>query len=395
MKLRWFYSSVVRQATEMAGHARKLLAAQRDILSPQAVSELEAALKKMDDAIESNATKEVLRNEITSLEKSANRWLKQYPNSGMRENVEVLLVAIAVAMAFRTFIFQPFKIPTGSMQPTLFGVTATNLLEKSDAVIPGFGGRVFDALVHGTFYHDIKADADGSVVGVSPLQSFGINKRTFFVQYVGKTSPTPITVWFAPDEDPTMPDRNFRIYTDLYIGKTFKKGQSILKFKEITGDHLFVDRMTYNFRKPERGEIIVFKTAGIPGLNQNQFYIKRLIGLPGDRVSIGDDRHARINGTRLDASMPHFEMVYGFDPKEKAQSDHYSGHLQSKEWGWNYFSNADSIYQVRSEHYLVFGDNTKNSLDSRYWGDFPQSNVIGKSCFVYWPISERFGWGQR
>ena len=44
---------------------------------------------------------------------------------------------------------------------------------------------------------------------------------------------------------------------------------------------------------------------------------------------------------------------------------------------------------------LVFGDNTLNSLDSRYWGLFPEQNVIGKSCFVYWPISSRFGWGQR
>jgi signal peptidase I len=44
---------------------------------------------------------------------------------------------------------------------------------------------------------------------------------------------------------------------------------------------------------------------------------------------------------------------------------------------------------------VVFGDNTVNSLDSRYWGDFPEQNVIGKSFFVYWPFSQRFGWGQR
>ena len=44
---------------------------------------------------------------------------------------------------------------------------------------------------------------------------------------------------------------------------------------------------------------------------------------------------------------------------------------------------------------MVMGDNTMNSLDSRAWGDFPATNVIGKSFFVYWPITDRFGWGNR
>ncbi len=56
---------------------------------------------------------------MDGLEKAANKWLKPYPNATIRENVEVLLVALAVAMGIRTFFLQPFKIPTGSMQPTL------------------------------------------------------------------------------------------------------------------------------------------------------------------------------------------------------------------------------------------------------------------------------------
>ena len=58
------------------------------------------------------------------LQFAAEKWIKPYPNAAWRENVEVLLVALAVAMAIRTFFLQPFKIPTGSMQPTLFGVNA-------------------------------------------------------------------------------------------------------------------------------------------------------------------------------------------------------------------------------------------------------------------------------
>ena len=65
---------------------------------------------------------------MENLEKAANKWLKPYPNAAWRENVEVLLVALAVAMGIRTFFLQPFKIPTGSMQPTLYGVTSRNLI---------------------------------------------------------------------------------------------------------------------------------------------------------------------------------------------------------------------------------------------------------------------------
>ena len=61
---------------------------------------------------------------MEKLEKAANKWLKPYPHAAWRENVEVLLVALAVAMGIRTFFLQPFKIPTGSMQPTLYGVTS-------------------------------------------------------------------------------------------------------------------------------------------------------------------------------------------------------------------------------------------------------------------------------
>ena len=64
------------------------------------------------------------RIKAEELQFAAEKWLKPYPNAAWRENVEVLLVALAVAMAIRTFFLQPFKIPTGSMQPTLFGVVS-------------------------------------------------------------------------------------------------------------------------------------------------------------------------------------------------------------------------------------------------------------------------------
>jgi signal peptidase I len=385
---RWFLCAPVRHATDACNHVQKLLNSQRDILSPQAIEALDVALRQTRSVLASGAPKEALQKQMDELEKAANKWIKPYPHSEWRENVEVFLVAIVVAMGIRTFFLQPFKIPTGSMQPTLYGVTTQDLRFDPDFKMPNPLRRVWASVVDGTIYHQIIAPADGQVVRIDRPGHFlrFFNMQTLWVQYEDRAGETPVTIWLGPDD---FPDRHVN-----FEGRaTFRKGQPIVCFKETTGDHLFVDRFTYNFRHPERGEIIVFKTKGISGLSNDQFYIKRLIGLPGDKVSIGEDRHARINGRRLDASTPHFENLYGFDPNRPPRDSQYSGHTLDTRA--NYMTRPDETFQVPLDGYVAFGDNTVNSADSRYWGALPQNNVIGKSFFVYWPISSRFGWGQQ
>ena len=146
-------------------------------------------------------------------------------------------------------------------------------------------------------------------------------------------------------------------------------------------------------------------TKGIDGLRQDQFYIKRLVALGGEHVQIGDDRHLIIDGHRLDASTPHFQGVYSFDPHQPPLESHYSGHVNETVKQHYYpqygaalaplFPDERAVYTVAPDHYMVMGDNTMNSLDSRAWGDFPAKNVIGCSFFIYWPLTERFGWGYR
>ncbi|MEP6663933.1 MAG: signal peptidase I [Verrucomicrobiota bacterium] len=408
MKLRWFLSGVAREASELRGHVHKLSNAQRDLISPEAYHSLKTAENELQAAIDQNADDATIELRKTELETLANRWLKPYPNSGWRENVEVFLVAIAVAMAIRTFFLQPFKIPTGSMQPTLYGVEFEAMQETPDQSaekIPGFFGKIWDACVGGTFYHYVQAEADGQLVKVDPPEHFlrFINKQTVWVKYADRENLTPIPVWFTPDEDPDQ-QAKYQRQAGLMQGRTFAKGDYILKVKEMVGDHLFVDRFTYNFRPPERGEIIVFKTAGImnPGMRQDQFFIKRLVALGGEKVSLGDDQHLRINEVRLDSSTPHFGNVYNF--KSVPEENHYFGHVnntvaESLRMGniAPYFPNEQSVFEVPKKSYLVMGDNTLNSWDSRGWGPFPKDNVIGKSFFVYWPIANhhesRFGWG--
>src|SRR2546423_4586576 len=122
--IRWFTSSTVRQGNAMRKHVQKILDSQRDILQPNAVQNVSTALADLRTALVSGVAKTALLERMENLEKVANNWLKPYPNAAWRENIEVLLVALTVAMAIRTFFLQPFKIPTGSMQPTLFGVTS-------------------------------------------------------------------------------------------------------------------------------------------------------------------------------------------------------------------------------------------------------------------------------
>ena len=115
-------------------------------------------------------------------------------------------------------------------------------------------------------------------------------------------------------------------------------------------------------------------------------------GMPGD-VPAG---HLVINGQPLSASTPHFQNLYSFSNPAPGttsiayQPDHYYGHgIYSRD---DMKLTAGQEFHVRPDHLFVMGDNTMNSLDSRYWGDFPQDQVIGKAFFIYWPINNRFGW---
>ena len=98
------------------------MCAQRDVLTSPAIGAVTLAMNRLRDTIAAGENIGKIRIKMDELDFAANKWLKPYPNALWRENVEVMLVAVAVAMAIRTFFLQPFKIPTGSMQPTLFGV---------------------------------------------------------------------------------------------------------------------------------------------------------------------------------------------------------------------------------------------------------------------------------
>jgi signal peptidase I len=402
MILKWLFSKAVRDACAVHKHYRRLLAAQSDLLSPQAIAGVTAPMNNLQAAIAEGANAGAIRIKAEELQFAAEKWLKPYPNAGWRENVEVLLVALAVAMGIRTFFVQPFKIPTGSMQPTLFGVTSKNYLGRGgdpNFKIPTGLERVKEWF-EGLSYIDIVAKNDGRIEGIDP--PVGIKIVNFWqTLHLGGQS---YTIWFPPDFGEGPPDVSPLLYrAGIDPSRIYHAGEPVIKLRMGAGDHLFVDRFTYNFRKPERGEIVVFATVNTQIQQQDQFYIKRLCVLPNERVQIGDDRHMIINGQRIDASTPHFENVYGFNPSQPPRESEYSGHVNgtvAANFGLYpnlapLFPDQETIFTNGPDSYMVFGDNTCNSSDSRTWGTFPAENIIGKSFFVYWPITSRFGWGNQ
>jgi signal peptidase I len=415
----WFLFKHVRQAADMKRQVKMLLNEQRDLLPPEKISNLQNAINSMHGVLRTTSDKKTIQDEMNRLEKVANDNLKPYPAASVRENVKEIMVAITTIMAFTSFFLQLTKIPTGSMQPTLFGITGDNLLDKNPAaIIPGFLGRVKDYWVWGIQYDFYVAPVDGRFEGADPVQTVFPFVKKQVIHFAGQTK----TIWFPGDG-------LFGISRESGHGDRakvregiVKKGEYVFATRTVAGDHLLVDRFSYNFRKPRRGEIIVFKTRGIEGIPQDQLYIKRLVGLPNEKIQIGNDQHLIADGRRITAGDRHFEMVYSFnnatDPVATAKTpdeayaiyeatvDHppYRGHVNYKVASEVFhlrrmvvplFMDETAVLQVRPGHYLPMGDNQLNSQDGRYFGDFDEKNLIGKCWFIYWPFTDRFGWGYR
>src|SRR6266478_4790083 len=234
MNFNWLLSSKVRHADQMAKHVHKILSAQRDILAKEAIENVDKALSDLRSSSNGKLDVKALESRMENLETAANKWLKQHPNPGLRENVEVLLVAIAIAMAIRTFFVQPFKIPTGSMQPTLWGITAENLIDQPDVPLPNFFAQLFSFWFNGVQYKHVVAKADGKLTPVdeTPQRFLLFNLRQRF-----KIGDETHTIWFPPE----------KLSDAVSPGRSFKKGEDVIRLKTYSGDHLFVDRLTYNF----------------------------------------------------------------------------------------------------------------------------------------------------
>ena len=462
---RYVFWKSYREAGHLAEQAQKILDHQRDLLNPARITELEAAIRHLE-SMRSSGTRDDIAAAMNRLEATAQTSLMAYPHASMRENVEGLLTMGIVLFAFRQFFFQPMAIPTGSAQPTFNGITCEDLRYNGQSV-PNLAVQAVEWALFGQHYYEVIAQQDGELGGVSPSTGSGGITGTFRKSFEVEVGRVTYTVNTSMSEGPNDFMRHMGLANDqgTLPQRYFKKGEPIIRCRVKSGDRLMVDRITYNFRTPRRGDTVVFKSMQHPGMTHNTHYIKRLVALGGETVRIGDDRHVVINGQRLDANTPGFENVYSFDPSKHPVSSSYSGHvngvgfaegswfstheseyelLHSRDASaaqqlsaisdeklkvWRSFTNAattatdgsqngrlaqqksrlEAMTQstpnfpnakaevtVRPGHVLCLGDNTMNSSDSRMWSvpDFPQERIVGKSGWVFWPLSRRWGWSQ-
>jgi signal peptidase I len=218
----------------------------------------------------------------------------------IKESISITVIIFFV-LVFRSTLFEPFKIPSGSMIPTL-------------------------------------------MIGDFIL----VNKTSYGLK-------VPFTEWF---DEPTY----------------------------LTGP-----------AKPERGDVVVFKFPKDPSIN----YIKRVVGLPGDRIQV-IDKVVHINGTPISTeSLEPESFMNDMDEKFKIYNFEFfkskTGNAEHiiQQHVDNYYSSDMGETVVPSENYFVMGDNRDFSSDSRVWGFVPFKNIKGKAILVWFSMNIPWPWSDQ
>lgn len=364
----FFRPSHIKTAEEFLNLLQKEYQYYHDFLSGTELEKLNAAIAETEGALESPET---TREDVTKLLEKHQSVGFLGINRNWREIAELLLVVLIVVLGIRSYFIQPFKIPTSSMWPTLYGVVAEPRKELPQPAIPQ---RIFDALIRGKTYHRVTAATSGEIESVQPV-NYWITEITYFT--AGGRS---YWVWATLEQLHT-------VHQDLIIGKRVVAGQDIVNLSVASGDHVFVNKMAFYFGLPSRGSVIVFTTRGIVGIEENQhgrgientqYYIKRCVGLPGDKLRV-DPPYLYVNG-KIQHGFP-FDRIY-------SRKNNYNGYFNA---GFLGDPNPPEPYAVADNTVWAMGDNSANSQDSRYWEGMPVQNLVGSGSFVYWPISPRWG----
>ena len=350
----------VKHSRLLLRHARKYLRYKDDLLSGSDRAEIVAGMENLRNALRQRDHQKV-HSTADALDKTLHRLTPVTWESHWRENCEVILVAIVVAVGIRSYFLQPFKIPTGSMQPTLNGIIGYPSAEPP----PNFLRQIAEFILLGRNYVNVVSREDDQVVQIEQ------RKFLFFFTLSRLICERQTFLVYAPPE--TL-SHDFKIFP----GRTLRRGEIVARGAIDTGDQVFVDKFSYNFIKPHRGDVFVFRTNHIRGISdQSQFYIKRLAGLPGDRLRI-DPPFLYVNGQKAEG--------YGFARVMEAKPP-YRGYGP----GHDYLAGPNRSFTVPLDGYFALGDNSYNSYDSRYWGPVPEENLVGRGLLVYWPFHPHWG----
>ena len=276
-----------KKAKEIIKETKLVLKKNRSKISPDVVSIIEQKVGNLERALSSQNYQDILKT-TEDLEIASSDYLSKYKKSKLRQNIEALAFAIIFALIIRTFVFQPFKIPSGSMIPTLL---------------------VGDHLLVNKFVYGTKIP-----------------------------------------------------FTDI----------EIFPIEEI-----------------KRGDVIVFTYPN----NENDqsknglYYIKRVIGLPGDDIDL-NDRKLVVNGEEVP-----LEYIGDYsDARNSEQFDEYKEDLFGEDHTVIFRKGKENtnrgsyipVTKVPEGSVFVMGDNRDNSQDSRFWGFVPIENIAGKAFLIHW-----------
>lgn len=445
-------------AREILRLGEKALAYRRDILTEDQEKKLEASVSKLTGVLKS---KPVLISELEQKAEELDNQLKEsgglyYHKKGWVENVEMLMVAAIVVIGIRSFFLQPFIIPTNSMYPSFFGMQPNLYSDATE--VPNIMERGLDKILLGASHYKLELENSGNLYLL--LQNGGSfrfanatfpNGRFFLFpktvkEYVfeigGKEQILQVPAEFDFDTLIAQKFAGIESLRDLplivaqdqgFTGnrlklseKNFKKGDLAIAFDILLGDALFVDRMTYNFVKPKAGDPAVFRTGTIDDFNrqintpvksligEDKYYIKRLVGEPGDQLQMIVPDNIFTNGTDVRKGTPGIMYRNGqvlsgniaFEENNKRVQElaknpnadnplKYPGYraeglLTNKEV-ITVPQKSDSNNPTGLNGYFAMGDNSTDSLDGRAWGYVPENEIIGRAFVVYYPFTKRWG----
>ncbi len=367
-----------KQLKALLHHARTLKASREDLMNVGELSLLTDHIERAENAYRGGTGAE-MEAAGAALDACINKLNPPKPLAGWRENFDVLVVAISVAMAFRAYFYQPFKIPTGSMQPTLYGIHAEPRPPAAATLLDVQPLKFAKWLVTGESFKIIRAKARGTV----RISRDGGSKKPGY---------TPVIVAGEPHYVPNdMVARDGSgLIGGVRNGAVVKTGDVLWSGVVISGDFVFVNRWKWNFCHPRRGEVMVFSTTGIRALQQGTHYIKRMMGLPSETLQV------RAPNLLVDGKpVTEPERVGQIARREKLAdwAPAYSGfnpggqrcHEQS-------LATESDVVRLGADQYYAMGDNSFNSFDSRFWGPVPERNLLGPATVVYWPFtSPRLG----
>lgn len=248
----------------------------------------------------------------------------------LREWGDALVIAFVLAMFVRVFVVELFKIPTGSMSPTLIGDEIAEVDINSDGLT------------------DLVINGQRKLVFLNRGDRFEFSED-----------------WLVRPKDLDMWRR-----------------EGLLR---VEYDRILVNKFAYWFGQPDRGDVVVFKVPEIIWSPGKPIYIKRAVGLAGDRISFGG--LLRLDGEPV--VEPEFlrHQLYLNEVSLRGQGFAEQSFV---DYGHTRLGGNVLIEEVRvpEGHIYVLGDNTRSSLDSRYWGAVPDSRLKGKAFVRYWPFNK-------